>query len=190
MRFRLLLLPLLFLTLAACGGRFGDSAGAHSAGGHSGAEHSQHSDYAGLQSREVKSLSDAEVERYRKGEGGGEALAAELQGFAGPKHVLELARELKLSPRQMRQTRELVARVKREASVYGAALVEEERALDKYFADGGGDESELLNILGTIGKIRALVRYVHLSTHLRQDAILTEEQREMYARLRGYDSQK
>lgn len=168
--------PLLFAALASC-----------APGGdlpHSG--NSGNANYAALQEREIKALSDAEVLRLQKGEGGGEALPAELNGLAGPKHVLELAEQLQLTPWQLRQTRELFARMQREASAYGEALVEEERKLDAFFANGGDDTSEMLNMLGTIGKFQALVRFSHLIAHLRQDALLTKEQRELYIELRGY----
>ncbi|MGI9338929.1 MAG: hypothetical protein ACR2P4_10530 [Gammaproteobacteria bacterium] len=144
------------------------------------------SDYAGLETRAIKALSAAETTRYQKGEGGGDALAAELNGFAGPKHVLEFAEQLQLTPLQLRQTRDLFARMQKESRAYGAALIEEEQRLDAFFAEGGGDDLQMLTILGTIGKLRALVRYAHLSAHLRQNAILDEEQRLLYIELRGY----
>ncbi len=54
------------------------------------------SPYAGEQSRSIKSLSKEDVADYIDGKGMGFAKAAELNGYPGPKHVLELAEQLAL----------------------------------------------------------------------------------------------
>jgi hypothetical protein len=53
--------------------------------------------YAGQQTRAVKALSDDEIAALRKGEGMGMAKAAELNGYPGPAHVLQLAGPLGLT---------------------------------------------------------------------------------------------
>jgi hypothetical protein len=53
--------------------------------------------------RQIKALSAQEIEGLLAGEGMGFALAAELNGHPGPKHVLELASELDLSADQVAQ---------------------------------------------------------------------------------------
>ena len=67
------------------------------------AQHHQHkhgsSPYAGMQSRAVKALTDQQIADLRAGRGMGLALAAELNGYPGPMHVLELADRLSLSCR-------------------------------------------------------------------------------------------
>jgi hypothetical protein len=62
------------------------------------------SPYAGEEARAIKALSDQEIEAYLSGQGMGYAKAAELNSYPGPKHVLELARELGLTPAQEEQT--------------------------------------------------------------------------------------
>ena len=47
--------------------------------------------YAGQQARAIKSLSDEDIAALLKGEGMGMAAAAELNGYPGPAHVLQLA---------------------------------------------------------------------------------------------------
>jgi len=49
--------------------------------------------YAGMQTRPLKALSGDELADLREGRGMGFALAGELNGYPGPKHVLELAAE-------------------------------------------------------------------------------------------------
>jgi len=47
--------------------------------------------YARQQVRTIKSLSDEDIAALRKGEGMGMAKAAELNGYPGPAHVLDMA---------------------------------------------------------------------------------------------------
>jgi hypothetical protein len=56
--------------------------------------------YAGQQARSIKALSDEDIAALRKGEGMGMAKAAELNGYPGPVHVLQLAAQLGLTDAQ------------------------------------------------------------------------------------------
>ena len=56
--------------------------------------------YAGMQSRPIKALSEQQVADLGAGRGMGLALVAELNGYPGPLHVLELADKLSLSKDQ------------------------------------------------------------------------------------------
>ena len=56
--------------------------------------------YAGMQTRPIKALSDQQIADLKAGRGMGLALAAELNGYPGPLHVLELADKLDLSAEQ------------------------------------------------------------------------------------------
>jgi hypothetical protein len=53
--------------------------------------------YAGLQDRSIKTLSDQQISDLSAGRGMGLALAAELNGYPGPIHAIELAEQLHLS---------------------------------------------------------------------------------------------
>jgi hypothetical protein len=66
--------------------------------------------YAGMQSRQIKALSDQQIADLRAGRGMGLALAAELNGYPGPSHVLELADQLGLSPEQRSKVQEISRR--------------------------------------------------------------------------------
>jgi hypothetical protein len=66
-----------------------------------GAAAAQHATpYAGQEARPIKALSAKEVEDLRAGRGMGLALAAELNGYPGPLHAIELADRLRLSDEQ------------------------------------------------------------------------------------------
>ena len=70
--------------------------------------------YAGMQARSVKALSDDQVADLRAGRGMGLALAAELNGYPGPSHLLELADGLKLTDTQRAGIRQLFEAMKAE----------------------------------------------------------------------------
>ena len=69
------------------------------------------SPYAGLEGRAIKALSEEEIADLLAGRGAGMALPAELNHYPGPKHVLELAANLRLTPDQQAETRRLFGRI-------------------------------------------------------------------------------
>ncbi len=79
--------------------------------------------YAGMQARPLKALSSEELADLKAGRGMGLALAGELNGYPGPKHVLELARELILTEAQRARTQELFDAMKAEAVPLGQQLI-------------------------------------------------------------------
>jgi Spy/CpxP family protein refolding chaperone len=146
------------------------------------------SPYAGEQSRAIKALSPTEIDDLRAGRGMGLAKAAELNGFPGPAHVIELADRLGLSETQRAGTQALVAQMKADAQRIGAALIAAEQALDRAFAERRIDDTALQAKLAKIATLQGELRYVHLRMHLAQTALLTPEQNRRYDELRGYAS--
>ena len=90
--------------------------------------------YTGLEARPIKALSEQQMADLRAGRGMGLALAAELNGYPGPMHVLELAEPLALSDQQRAKVQELFAAMKAEAVPLGETLIAQEADLDKQFA--------------------------------------------------------
>lgn len=144
------------------------------------------SPYVGQDGRAIKLLSPEDVDALLSGKGAGLAKAAELNGYAGPRHVLELESELELTAKQRAQTEALYAAMLSKASALGRALVEKERELDRLFATRSIDAALLAKSLDDIGSLQAGVRGAHLEAHLAQVEILTAEQNARYSRLRGY----
>src|SRR5215831_2804972 len=70
--------------------------------------------YAGLQERSIKTLSEQQIADLNAGRGMGLALAAELNGYPGPIHAIELAEQLHLSPEQVSKLRMLFEAMKAE----------------------------------------------------------------------------
>lgn len=144
------------------------------------------SPYAGQEAREIKALSAKDVQDYLAGKGMGFAKAAELNGYPGPAHVLTLAEQLRLSAEQKQRTEALFRSMEANARRIGAAIVEEERKLDRAFASKSISPESLAVSLKRIGELQAQLRQVHLEAHLAQTRLLSAEQVTAYARLRGY----
>jgi Spy/CpxP family protein refolding chaperone len=147
---------------------------------------SRHSPYAGQEKREIKALSQEDVEGYLGGQGMGFAKAAELNHYPGPKHVLELTRELRLEKAQIDQTKEAYNRMHKDAVSLGRKIVEKERFLDHLFASGRIDVEKLREITLEIGALQGELRAVHLRAHLEMRQILSPHQIQRYDELRGY----
>ena len=148
----------------------------------------QESPYVGLEERPIKALSQGQVDEYLKGHGMGLALAAELNGYPGPKHVLELARDLDLAASQVQQVQEIFDAMHVEAVALGEQIVEFERELDDLFRAGKIDDVSLERNLADLGVTQGELRRVHLAAHLRTKALLSADQIDRYSRARGYDS--
>lgn len=144
--------------------------------------------YAGEEAREIKSLSKAEVDGLLSGKGLGYGKAAELNGYPGPAHVLELSEKLSLSADQRSETEIIFSQMEASAKELGADLVTAERALDEAFRSEKIDESSLSELVEDIGNIESRLRAVHLNAHLQQTKILNDEQISGYMELRGYNS--
>jgi Spy/CpxP family protein refolding chaperone len=142
--------------------------------------------YSGQESRDIKALSPEEVDSLLAGKGMGFAKAAELNGYPGPLHVLELARELGLTDAQRRETQALFAAMQAKAKALGRELVDEERRLDGLFGEKKATPEAIAAVLRRIGELQAKLRASHLEAHLAQARILTPAQNERYSRLRGY----
>ena len=150
--------------------------------------HQHASFYAGQESRAIKSLSEEDIAALRRGEGWGLALPAELNGVPGPAHLLELKDEIPLTGEQVTEIELAYEEMRAAAIAAGERYIEGERKLEQAFRDRSVTEVSLRAMLREIGERRAELRYVHLSTHLRTPAILTEEQIRRYDELRGYDA--
>lgn len=145
--------------------------------------------YAGQERREIASLSETDVDAILAGRGWGLAKPAELNGYPGPAHVLELAEELALSDAQRAQVQAIFNEMEAAAKTAGAAYVESEAHLTEVFRMGHASPERLDVLLAASADALARLRMVHLAAHLKVTPILNEEQKQKYARLRGYDDE-
>jgi Spy/CpxP family protein refolding chaperone len=142
--------------------------------------------YAGLQTRPIKALSEQQVADLGAGRGMGLALAAELNGYPGPSHVLELADKLELSPDQRAGIQRLFDSMKAEAVRLGSKLIEQEADLDKQFASRTITPESLKALTASVSVTQGQLRETHLKHHLSTAAVLSPHQMHRYAELRGY----
>jgi len=142
--------------------------------------------YAGLEGRSIKALSEQQVADLRAGRGMGLALAAELNGYPGPMHALEMADALDLSGQQRAKMQELFAIMKAEAIPLGERLIAQEAELDKAFANKTITAATLATSTEAIGATHSALRQTHLKYHLSTVEVLTPTQVQRYGELRGY----
>jgi hypothetical protein len=144
------------------------------------------SPYAGMQTRPIKALSEQQVADLKAGRGMGLALAAELNGYPGPAHLLELADKLDLSADQRSKLQELFASMKQEALPIGAKLLDQESELDGEFVSHTITPESLKSSTAAIAATQGVLRETHLKYHLFTATLLTQSQMQRYSELRGY----
>jgi hypothetical protein len=156
------------------------------AAGAAQAQHAPASPYSGLETRSVKALSDQQIADLRAGRGMGLALPAELNGYPGPVHVLELGDRLGLNAEQRARVEELHAAMKAETVPLGERLIAQETDLDRQFATKSVTPASLQAATADIGASQGALRGAHLRYHLSTLEVLTPEQIRRYGELRGY----
>jgi len=144
------------------------------------------STYVGIADRLIRALFAEQQADLLAGRGMGLALAAELNGWPGPAHVIEHATPMQLTPAQLAATQRLMAEMQAAAGELGARVIEEEGALDVAFRDRSITPADLSARTARIAALQGQIRDVHLRTHLAQAALLSTDQIAAYARLRGY----
>lgn len=144
--------------------------------------------YAGWQARPVKGLSQGQIDDLLNGRGMGLALPAELNGYPGPRHVLDLAGRLGLSPEQQAGTEALFEEMRSRAVALGGRIVVGEQALGRLFETGRASDLTIRDATLEIGRLQGELRALHLGYHLTMREMLTADQIATYQRLRGYDA--
>jgi hypothetical protein len=147
------------------------------------------SPYAGMETRSIKALSEQQIADLKAGRGMGLALPAELNGYPGPAHVLELSDQLGLSAEQKARVQRLFDSMKAEAVPIGARLMEQEADLDQQFASRSITPESLKAATEAIGITQGELRDAHLKYHLQAAQILSAAQIQQYSTLRGYGSE-
>ncbi len=142
--------------------------------------------YAGMQSRPIKALSDQQVADLKAGRGMGLALPAELNGYPGPRPLLELTAQLGLSDDQQKHVQALFDAMKAETISIGERLISQEAALDALFATHTATPETIAAATADIGDTQGRLRAAHLKYHLSTVEILQPAQIQRYAELRGY----
>jgi Spy/CpxP family protein refolding chaperone len=145
-----------------------------------------HAPYAGWDGRAIKALSAEQIDDLQNGRGMGLALAAELNGYPGPRHVLELAEQLELTADQQAEAQRLFEAMQAEAIVLGRQVIAGEAALDRLFATGAAADAAILAAALEVGRAQGALRGHHLRYHVAMRALLSPHQVARYRQLRGY----
>lgn len=145
-----------------------------------------HGPYGGMQGRAIKALSDQQLSDLRAGKGMSLALPAELNGYPGPSHALELAEPLKLTAEQTSRTQALFTQMQQEARTAGEAVITAEAALDALFKGKAVTPAALRTATHNAALAQGQLRETHLRYHLAMVELLSPDQVSTYNRLRGY----
>ncbi len=148
----------------------------------------QRAPYAGEDKREIKSLSATDIVALREGQGWGLAKSAELNGYPGPLHVLQLSDKLALTSEQQTRIQDIFDKMKRAAQATGQDYLRAERAIDQAFANGKATVKLIETLTHKAAQLRAHLRAIHLYAHLETTPLLTRHQRMIYKKARGYNA--
>lgn len=147
----------------------------------------QESPYTGLKQRPIKALSPEEVAGYVEGAGMSLALAAELNGYPGPRHVLDGATDLGLSHDQRAAISAIFESMQSQAVAVGRQYLRAEQQLDSLFAAKGITAESLQQGVTAAESLKARLRIIHLAAHLETTALMGRSQVSRYQHLRGYE---
>ena len=155
--------------------------------------HEQHtasaaSPYVGRTALPVKALTPETIAAYQNGTGNGMALPAEMNGYPGPRHVLDLGDKLQLTGAQKTAIQQIFDRMHATAVQLGPQIIDREKALDALFASGSASDAEVARLTGEIAELQGRLRATHLQAHIAAKAILTADQVKAYDVERGYAS--
>lgn len=132
-------------------------------------------------------LSQVPVDRdvLLAGEGAGQGAYAESHGYPGPKHVLDLAKQLELKDDQKKMVQAIYDEMALRAKELGQHIVRIEEELNKAFGDGLVVEKSVRDDSEEIGRLRGRLRSIHLIAHMKTRKVLTDAQILHYKKLRA-----
>ncbi len=160
---------------------------------HDDNEDNLESPYVGQETRGIKALSQDDVNGLLAGAGtpfGGMAKPAELNGYPGPRHVLDAveAEQFNITNEQLILVEELYQSMLNKSIPLGEQIIAVEKEMDDAFSNGTMTMDNLSTWLNESTSLYGQLRFVHLETHLTMVDILTAEQVEQYNEFRGYTS--
>lgn len=136
----------------------------------------------------IQALTPQEVRDLREGNGMGLARAAELNGYPGPKHLLDMQTQIGLTPEQRDTVSRLYARMKERTTALGERVLVEEARLEEMFRTHTATPEALAAQVRAVESLRGELRLAHMATHLETLPLLTREQVARYNAMRGYDA--
>ena len=152
------------------------------------AQGSLSSPYREQQATAIRGLTATEIEALRAGHGMGLARPAELNGYPGPRHVLDAvaAGHMHVTPEQRSAVQQVFDRMALAAKRLGEQILGEEQALEAAFRAGTISPTVLQEHVSRLTTLWGELRLVHLRAHLETHALLTPHQLQRYNAVRGY----
>ena len=172
---------ILFGCLALALGAPGTTSNVARAGTQDVHAHSQHAASADM--KQHHACLEEEHTSIERGDGFEMAMPADHAGYPGPRHVLDMAADLKLTAEQRTAMQAIFDRMHEKATARGKELFESEARLEQMFRDGR-PEADLREQSFRVDSIHAELRWIHLSAHLAAQKILTVEQIARYTQIR------
>ncbi|MGW8283196.1 MAG: Spy/CpxP family protein refolding chaperone [Gemmatimonadota bacterium] len=123
-------------------------------------------------------ISAQEKEALLKGSGLGAGMIAMMNGYPGPKHVLEMGDELELTAAQREEIGTIFGEAKASFVELGTTIVEKDEALTALFTSGSATTAQVETLAREIGDLQGQLRAGHLNAHIRTYDALTPAQRE------------
>ena len=118
----------------------------------------------------------------------GNGKTQQSSNYPGPHHVLDLKRELGVSPEQAQHIEVVFEQMQVEAKRLGQEIVQRETQLSADFARGTISEAVIQARTGDLALLYGQLRAAHLRAHLQITPLLSPEQIAKYNTLRGYTS--
>lgn len=148
-----------------------------------GSPYADHHDPAAL----IRSLTPEEIAQIGRGEGAGFALPVELNGLPGPRHVLDLADQLGLSPEQRTQVQQVFDDMQMIVIPAGRDYLAAVATLEEDIRTGKVTEEAMSSRVAEVYRLEGELATAHMTAHVQTAEILTAEQIGLYQRLRGYE---
>lgn len=123
-------------------------------------------------------------ELLERGAGAGMASYADLNGYPGPKHVLEMRDTLRLTDEQEKSIEAIFDEMSENARAKGESIIAKEMELDSKFRLGVATMPDVRRLTGEIGMLRGELRAVHMTAHIQARQILTKQQIALYNTIR------
>ncbi len=117
-------------------------------------------------------------------QGGGMGSYADLNGYPGPKHILDMQNKLGLSDDQLKQIEAIMDEMTEMARAKGEMIVGKEESLNGLFKSRQATEETVKRLSAQIGQLRGELRAIHLVAHIQAEQVLTKEQTAKYNAIR------
>lgn len=124
----------------------------------------------------IKSLTPDVVQGLQSGKPLEFAKAAQLNGYVSPQEVMQRDATLGLSNEQKSRIEALLRTAQSKAVELGLRLLDEERKLNRLFADKTANVATLSPITKRIGELHGQLYQAHLESHIAVTEILTPAQ--------------